>query len=85
MWFENICADLNEAAKWNTAPTLAGKLKLLFDTGFHAVLVYRFGAFANRVQMPIVRQFLLFLHMLLHFVVHPLFFPNPHNLNMRGN
>lgn len=70
MLFENLKADINELAKWNTTPTLKGKLLLIFDSGFHAVFTYRFGAWAHTVRIPVIRHILLLLHMLMHFFVH---------------
>ena len=43
MLFENVRADINELAKWNTSPSFKGKLQLIFDAGAHAVLTYRLG------------------------------------------
>lgn len=70
MLFENLRADINENAKWNTTPTLGGKLMLILNTGFHAVLVYRFGAWIDRLRIPGVRHILLIIHKLLHFGIH---------------
>lgn len=70
MLFENIRADINENAKWSTSPTFKGKIMLLLDAGFHAVLTYRFGCFAHNLKIPVVRQLLLLVHTLMHFLVH---------------
>jgi len=68
--FENLRADINELAKWNTSPTLKGKFMLLFDAGFHAVFTYRFGAYAHQLRIPGIRHILLLIHLILHFLVH---------------
>jgi serine O-acetyltransferase len=68
--FENLRADINENAKWNTTPTLGGKLALILDTGFHAVVVYRFGAWIDGLRIPGVRHILLIIYKLLHLGVH---------------
>jgi len=68
--FENLKADINENAKWNTSTTLKGKMMLVFDSGFHAVLVYRLGRWAHECRIPIFRHVLLIIHLILHFLIH---------------
>jgi serine O-acetyltransferase len=68
--FENLRADIEATAKWNTSASFKGKLLLVFDSGFHAVLTYRFGRFAHDLKIPGVRHLLLLAHLLLHFLVH---------------
>ena len=70
MLFENLRADITETAKWNTSASLKGKLLLILDSGFHAVLTYRFGAFAHDFKIPVIRHIFLLLHMIMHFLVH---------------
>lgn len=68
--FENLKADIEMLAKWNTSPTVLGKLQLIFDAGTHAVVTYRFGHWAHHLRIPIIRHFLLFIHFFMHFLVH---------------
>lgn len=70
MLFENVRADINELAKWNTSPTLKGKLQLIFDAGAHAVLTYRLGHFAHNLKIPIIKHILVIIHYILHVFVH---------------
>lgn len=70
MLFENIRADINALAKWNTSSSFKGKLMLFFDSGFHAVLTYRIGAYGHRLKFPLFRIFFILLHLVLHFLVH---------------
>lgn len=70
MLFENVKADINELAKWNTTPTLKGKFQLIFDAGAHAVLTYRLGHFASQLKIPIIKHVLIIIHYILHIFVH---------------
>lgn len=70
MLFENLRADIEASAKWNTSASFKGKLLLILDSGFHAVLTYRFGRFAHELKIPVIKHILLLVHMFLHFLVH---------------
>jgi len=70
MIFEKIRTDIHELATWNSSPTFFGKIKLVFDSGFHAVMTYRLGSFASNLKIPIVKQFMLVIHFILHNFVH---------------
>ena len=60
--FENVKADIDALAKWNTTPTWKGKIQLIFDAGTHAVLTYRLGNYAHKMRVPVIRHILLILH-----------------------
>ncbi|MEE4311952.1 MAG: serine acetyltransferase [candidate division KSB1 bacterium] len=68
--FENVKADIDALAKWNTTPTWKGKIQLVFDAGTHAVLTYRLGHYAHKMRVPVIRHILLILHYFLHVAVH---------------
>lgn len=70
MLFENVRADINELARWNTTPSLKGKLQLIFDAGAHAVLTYRFGHWAMNLKIPVLKQICLIIHYIMHIFVH---------------
>lgn len=69
-FFDTIKADINGLAKWNTSPTLFGKLQLIFDAGTHAVITYRIGHLGSRIRIPILKQLILLIHYILNVFVH---------------
>lgn len=68
--FENVRADINELARWNSSLSLKGKLQLVFDAGAHAVLTYRFGHWSMNLKIPVIKQICLLIHYVLKIFVH---------------
>ena len=63
--FENIRADLERSRESNTG----GTLRELFHPGTQAVLVYRFGHWAWKLRIPVLRHILLAIYVVLQGIV----------------
>jgi serine O-acetyltransferase len=66
--FDNVREDLRRARNCNTQ----GMIRELFHPGTQAVLVYRFGHWAYRLRIPVVRHALLAIYVVLQGIVRVL-------------
>lgn len=58
--FDNLRADLQQASKINLSRNARFKmLQLLVKPGTYPVVTYRFGSWARRIRIPVVRQILI--------------------------
>lgn len=68
--FESIRADLKYASKVNLSKNAKYKLlQLLVKPGTLPVVAYRFGKWARRVRVPVVRQILVFIAIVFRFFI----------------
>jgi serine O-acetyltransferase len=68
--FDNLRADLQQASKINLSRNARVKmLQLLVKPGTYPVVTYRFGSWARRVRIPLVRQILLLIAVVARYFV----------------
>ncbi len=69
--FENVRADLKQARRFSVAVSETGLrawLHVLIHPGVQAVLIYRYGHWAHRLGIPVVRHLLCALYWLLRVI-----------------